>query len=136
MSAGVAYLDASAVVKLFKPEPESSPLAAALAPHEVWVASDVLTVEAACVARRLGREGMVSLAESVVARIELIPFTEAIRERAAAGFSVSLRALDAVHAASALSVKDEITLAMVYDDDLGAALKAEGLTVASPAVDV
>ncbi|MDQ3647915.1 MAG: PIN domain-containing protein [Actinomycetota bacterium] len=136
MSAAVAYLDASAVVKLFKREAESSPLATALAGHELWVASELVTVEAACVARRLGGEGMVALAQSVVARVELIPCTGAIRGRAAASFSVPLRALDAIHAASALSMSDEIASAMVYDADLGAALEAEGLTVASPAAGV
>ncbi len=135
MSAAAAYLDASAVVKLFKPEAESVRLAAALAGHELWVTSELVTVEAACVARRLGGQGMVAAAESVVARIELIPCTEAIRKRAAASFSVALRALDAIHAASALAVREEIALAMVYDGDLGAALEAEGLTVASPATD-
>lgn len=136
MSAGAAYLDASAVVKLFKPEAESSRLAAALEGHEVWVASELVTVEVACAARRMGGEGVVAAAASVVARIELIPFTGAIRERAAASFSVPLRALDAVHAASALSVGEEIAAAMVYDADLGAALEAEGLTVRAPAAGV
>jgi predicted nucleic acid-binding protein len=135
LSAGVAYLDASAVVKLFKPEAESSRLAAALGGHELWAASELVTVEAACAARRVGGEGMVAVAESVLAQIELIPCTEAIRERAGASFSVPLRALDAIHAASALSVRDDIALAMVYDADLGAALQAEGLTVAAPAAD-
>lgn len=129
----VAYLDASAVVKLFKPEAESSSLAATLAGHELWLASELVTVEAACVARRLGDEGLLAAAASVVARIELIPYTAAIGERAAAGFAVPLRALDAIHAASALSLRDEIASVMVYDRDLGVALETEGLTVASPA---
>jgi len=136
LSAGAAYLDASAAVKLFKPEAESSPLAVALEGHELWVASELVTVEVACAARRLGGEGTVAAAASVLARIELIPCTAAIRERAAARFSVPLRALDAIHAASALLVRDEIALAMVYDADLGAAPEAEGLTVTAPAAGV
>jgi len=135
LSAGAAYLDASAVVKLVKPEAGSSPLATALEGHELWVASELVTVEVACAARRMGGEGTVAAAASVLARIELIPCTETIRERAAASFSVPLRALDAIHAASALFVRDEIALAMVYDADLGAALEAEGLTVTAPAAD-
>jgi len=136
LSAGGAYVDASAVVKLFMPEAESSPLAAALAGHELWVASELVTVEVACAARRAGGEDLVATAASVLARIELIPCTGAIRERAAASFSVPLRALDAIHAASALLVRDEIALAMVCDADLGAApLEAEGLTVTAPAAD-
>lgn len=128
----VAYLDASAVVKLFKPEPESSRLAAVLAAHKLWMASELVTVEAGCAARRAGGDSMAALAESVVARLELIPCTEAIRTRAAARFSLPLRALDAIHAATALSVGDYLDAAYVYDADLIGALAAEGLTVASP----
>lgn len=123
-------------MKLFKPEAESSRLAAALEGHELWVASELVTVEAACAARRVGGEAMVATAASVVARIELIPFTGEIRERAGASFAVPLRALDAVHAASALFVRDEIARAVVYDTELGAALEAEGLTVTAPAAGV
>ena len=122
-------------MKLVKPEAGSSPLAAALEGHQLWVASELVTVEVACAARRMEGQGTVAAAASVLARIELIPCTETIRERAAASFSVPLRALDAIHAASALFVRDEIALAMVYDADLGAALEAEGLTVTAPAAD-
>jgi len=73
---------------------------------------------------------------SVLARIELIPCTAAIRERAGASFPVPPRALEAIHAASALFVREEIALAMVYDADLRAALATEGLPVTAPAARV
>jgi len=128
-----AYLDASAVVKLFKLEPESSRLADVLGEYELWTSSELVTVEAACTARRQGNEAMLALAESVVARLELIPLTAAIRRRAGVRFARALRALDAVHAASALSIADDLDVVVVYDADLAAALTVEGLAVTAPA---
>ena len=131
-----AYLDASALVKLFKPEVESPVLAAALRDHEVWISSEIVAVEAACTARRAGDEGMVRLAEAVVASVTLVPFTAAISNRAARAYSRRLRALDAVHAATALAVADECEAIFAYDDDLSLALRAESAVVLSPGAPV
>ena len=76
---------------------------------------------------------MVALAESVVARLELIPLTAAIRARAGARFARALRALDATHAASALSLRGELDVVVVYDAHLAGALTAERLAVIAPA---
>ena len=127
-----AYLDASAVVKLFKPERESVRLAEALARYDLWVSSEVVTVEAACTARRAGGEEMVGAAESIVEALELIPFTLAVRQRAAASFGRPLRVLDAAHAASALTLADDLTVVVAYDAELAGALDAEGLEVLAP----
>lgn len=128
----VAYLDASAVVKLFKPEAESPRLEEVLAGHKLWMASELVTVEAGCAARRAGGERMAAVAETVVARLELVPCTKAIRLRAAASFSQPLRALDAIDAATALGVRDVLDAVYVYDAHLSEVLAAEGLNVASP----
>ncbi len=127
-----AYLDASAVVKLFKPERESVRLAEALARYDLWVSSEVVTVEAACTARRAGGDEMAGVAESVVASLELIPFTPGVRQRAAASFDRALRALDAIHAASALALGDDVAVVVAYDAELAGALEAEGLQVLAP----
>lgn len=126
----VAYLDASAVVKLFKPEPESEALRSALA-SATWLSSELVGVEALCTARRLG-VWTVAGAEEVLRKIERVRFLPAIRDRAGAPFPRPLTALDAVHAASALSVREELDAVYVYDTQLASALAAEGLPVASP----
>lgn len=127
-----AYLDASAIVKLFKPEPESVRLAEALAGYDLWASSEAATVEAVCTARRAGGEEMVAAAQSVVAALELIPFSPAVRRRAEAPFDRALRALDAIHAASALALADDLAAVFAYDADLAGALEAEGLEVVAP----
>ncbi len=49
-----AYLDASALVKLFKAERETDAFRGALMNWPVLVASEQIRVEAVCTARRLG----------------------------------------------------------------------------------
>lgn len=126
------YLDASAVVKLFKPEPESKYLADALKGYELWASSEVVAVEAACAARRAGDLGLMETAGWVVAQLDLLPFTPSIRQRAAGHFDNRLRALDAIHAATSLSVAHDLPTAVAYDIDLIQALAAEGIEVLAP----
>jgi predicted nucleic acid-binding protein len=128
----LAYLDASAVVKLFKPEVESEALTHALNAWPVRASSELLAVEARCAARRLGGADVLERAESTLERISLIACSEAIQARAGREFTRRLRALDAIHAATALALGDVSGVAFVYDVDLAAAMAAEGLEVASP----
>jgi uncharacterized protein len=128
----VAYLDASAVVKLFKFEPQTPEIERALENRSVWVSSEMVSVEALCTARRLGGAQMLTRAERVLLNLERIPFDPAIRKRAGESFKPALRALDAIHAATALALGTELGVAFVYDSDLAAAMVAEGLEVESP----
>lgn len=127
-----AYVDASALVKLFKPERESERLAVVLAGHETLVSAEIVVVEALCTARRLGGQAMFDAAQEEVSRLELVPLSAGLRDRAVAPFARQLRSLDAIHAATALSVARATDVAVVYDLDLAAALSAEGLPVTSP----
>jgi len=54
VTATTAYLDASAAVKLLRPEPETSALRAALAAIAGHVSSELLEIELRCVAHREG----------------------------------------------------------------------------------
>ena len=54
MIATTAYLDASAAVKLLRPEPETSALWTVLAAIPGHVSSEMLEIELRCVARREG----------------------------------------------------------------------------------
>lgn len=47
----------------------------------------------------------------------------------------NLRTLDAIHLATALSLGDDLTLLISYDDRLTQAAAAAGIEVASPAAD-
>lgn len=128
-----SYLDASALVKLFKPEEESAELARHVE-DRIWISAEIVVVEVICTARRLGDDAMLQRAERLAARLELVPLTAHVRGRAVQAFARPLRSLDALHAAAALSVAEDLDLAVVYDIDLAAAMSAEGITVESPGV--
>ncbi len=127
-----AYLDASAVVKLFKAEAESRALVRELRSRAAWLSSELVAVEARCTARRLGGAGMLTGAEQALSNIELIGLTRSIRDRAGRPFELPLRALDALHAATVLALGDRIGAVFAYDSDLSRAIAAEGFDVIAP----
>ncbi|MDP9136407.1 MAG: type II toxin-antitoxin system VapC family toxin [Actinomycetota bacterium] len=128
-----AYLDASALVKLMRPEPETEALIEALAHWPVRIASEVVVVELGCTARRLGGEDLLDRAGTIVDGLDLIPFSATIRKRAVAtAFDPPLRALAAIHLATALELGDDLDAFVAYDDHLRRAADAERLGVESP----
>lgn len=129
----VAYLDASALVKLFKPEPETDALSRTLADWPVWASSELLAVEARCTARRLGDGPMLAEAAAALAGVDLVRYTAAIRERAGGSFQPALRALDAIHLATALTIQNDLGILVAYDEDLRAAGAIYGLPIRAPA---
>jgi predicted nucleic acid-binding protein len=93
----------------------------------------LLVVEVRCTARRSGLADEAQRAERVLAAIQLRSYGPAIRHDAGTmAFAPALRALDAIHLATALSMRDDLAVLIAYDRELLAAARAEGLTVASP----
>lgn len=128
-----AYLDASALVKLMRPEPESEALVEALARWPVRIASEVVLVELACTARRLGGAELRDRAKAIADGLHLIPFSPAIRERAVGtAFDPPLRALDAIHLSTALELGADLDGFVAYDDDLCRAAEGRRLVVHRP----
>jgi predicted nucleic acid-binding protein len=127
-----AYVDASALVKLFKAERETEAFRAALADWPVQVASEVIRVEAICTARRLGGEDVLRRARAALERISLIPVTPEIIELATDVHAPPLRAIDAIHLATALSMRDDLGAMFVYDSDLLAAATVDRLNPLAP----
>ena len=127
-----AYLDASALVKLFKPERETAAFRHALNAWPVQVSSELIRVEGVCTARRLGGEEVLERALAVLDSIDLIPISPEIIELATNTFLPPLRAMDAIHLATALSMRDDLGTIFVYDGDLHAAALAQGLSAAAP----
>lgn len=128
----LAYLDASALVKLFKPERETAALIGALEAWPTRVSSCVIAVEAACAAHRIDTADAITRADAAVTRIELVSLSEAILTRARRPHDPPLRALDAIHLATAIELGDAVGSFIGYDDDLLIAARAAGLTVESP----
>ncbi len=127
-----AYIDASALVKLFKAEPETEAFRAALSDWPVQVASELIRVEAACTARRLGGNDVLQRAHAALERISLIPISPEIIELATDEYVPALRAMDAIHLATALAMREDLGAVFVYDNDLHAAAAARQLNALAP----
>ncbi|HEY2719580.1 MAG TPA: type II toxin-antitoxin system VapC family toxin [Solirubrobacteraceae bacterium] len=128
----VAYIDASALVKLFKAERETEAFRAALRDWPVQVASELIRVEAVCTARRLGDQDALQRAGEALEQITLIPITPEIIELATGAHAPPLRAMDAVHLATALTMREDLGSVFVYDSDLHAAAQGHGLNALAP----
>lgn len=127
-----AYIDASALVKLFKAERETEAFRTALTDWPVQVASELIRVEAICTARRLGGQDVLQRANVILERINLIPLTAQIIELATDAYAPPLRAMDAIHLATALTMRDDLGAMFVYDGDLHAAAGAHRLNPIAP----
>jgi hypothetical protein len=124
------YIDASALVKLLVPEPESRALDDALGPGDEFVSSDLVKVEAMRAVKRIGRE-VRGRPEQWLERISLVRVTVGIRDRAAAIGARRLRALDAIHLATMESLPGLDGL-LAYDRRLIAGAQDLGIRVLSP----
>jgi predicted nucleic acid-binding protein len=128
----LVYLDASALVKLVAPEPESSALARFLADWESRVTSRISAVEVGRAVRRAAVPELVELADGLLDSIAFIELDAEIARLAGLLEPPALRSLDAVHVASALSLGSDAGPFVVYDVRLREAADAAGLEVTGP----
>lgn len=130
------YLDASAIVKLVADEPESAALRAWVLEQSRLVTNRISSVEVVRALRRKGAQGSRRALGAVQAAFQSVAILEldaAVAERAANLVPPTLRSLDAVHLASALSLADEVDVLVTYDQRLADAARAASLTVVAPA---
>jgi predicted nucleic acid-binding protein len=123
------YLDASAITKLVVAEAESRALRARVQ-GERLVSSRIAFVE---VSKAVARANPDADAGPVLARLALVELDAELARIAAAAGGSGLRALDAIHLASALRVARDIAAFVTYDDHQAAAVEAAGLPVETPA---
>ena len=128
----MVYLDSSAIVKLAVSEPESGALRQYLAAHADRVSSGLARVEVLRALQRTdANDATVLHAEQIFERIALVALDEPVLRAAARLPPKSLRSLDAVHLATALSL-DGLEAFVTYDRRLHAAAAAVGVAVAAP----
>jgi len=129
----VIYLDSSAILKLVRAEAESAALGDWLAGRSKTrvLTSELGRVEVLRAARRVG-EAVVAEAHTVIGDIDLIPLDRRVQDLACEFGTPMLRTLDALHLASALLVREELTDFVAYDRRLSAVAEAAGLPVATP----
>jgi predicted nucleic acid-binding protein len=96
-----------------------------------YVSSALLGVEAIRACGRYG-EKYAADARSFLADVALLPLDPEVLDEAASIDPQKLRSLDALHLATALSVRDEIGVFISYDDRLASAARDRGLVVSRP----
>ena len=95
------------------------------------LSSQVSVVEVVRVCRRVDAR-LEAAARRRLAGLDLVPISTAVVERASHGGSASLRSLDAIQLATALSVAGDLEALIAYDRRLLDAAAQERLPVASP----
>jgi len=130
----VIYLDSSALVKLALAAPESAALARWLAERadQPLVSSALHRAE---VPRAVwqAEPGALPRSYRVLKRIARVALTADVLDESAAVPPQALAPAQAIHLASALAVREDLTAFVAYDVSLLAAAEDAGLPVASPA---
>ena len=127
------YLDSSALLKLVFEEPESAALDDWLSARSDLpvVSSELAKVEVVRACRRIEADALPE-ARALLAALDLIPLTSDVLDDAADVGETLLRSLDAIHLASALTIRDELSAFVAYDLRLGDAAAVAGLPVVRP----
>lgn len=126
------YLDTSTAAKVVLRERESLALRGWLDGQVGPGVSSVITkIELTRAAARRG-DSLVSDAEQTLGRLALLDVSDDIVERACVVGGPHLRALDAIHLATALRLAEDLTAFVTYDRQLGRAALDAGLPVVSP----
>jgi len=128
----IAYLDSSALVKLMVREDETSALEADLAGRDGLVTSRLAEVECRRAAERAGNRRLLQRVSEVFDSIYLLDLTAPVLAHAARLRPSSIRSLDTIHIAAAISVGDSELDLITYDDRMAEAARANGLRVAQP----
>jgi predicted nucleic acid-binding protein len=118
-------------VKLPLREAEQEALLRELAEWDGYVSSALLGVEAIRACGRYGEEYAVD-ARSFLADVALMPLDDAVLAEAASIDPTGLRSLDALHLATALSIREEVGAFIAYDERLAVAAEGKGFTVLQP----
>jgi len=130
--AGLIYLDASAIVKLVVEELESPALRDALRGRPRRVSSALALVEVHLAAARRSPAPPSGRVRTILAGLTLIPVDQPALESAAGLGEYGLRALHAVHLATARSLSADLETFIAYDQRLSAAAHASGLSTEEP----
>ena len=133
MNGSVVYLDSSAVLKLIFEEDETHALGRFLVDHPLRCCSVVGRVEVLRIARLVDDHLVAAQAHDVLAGIHLVDLDALTIRRAIDVDPRALRALDAIHLATALSLEPDLEGMVVYDKRLRDAARTAGLAVWAPA---
>ncbi|MCO5974686.1 type II toxin-antitoxin system VapC family toxin [Actinoallomurus soli] len=128
------YLDSAAVVKLVHAEAESQALRDWLDARADtgWISSALLEIESFRALARYAPEAAARL-HPVLDLIEVVELQPSIRILAQTIRPVTVRSVDAIHLATALRIRTQLTSFVTYDKRLAEAAAGVGLVVDMPA---
>lgn len=133
----IFYADASALVKLVREEPESDLLRAYLADADI-VTSELSVTEIPRAVRRaaahdhgLSLDLLIERTGELLEAVALRPLDRPLLAAAGALVEPALRALDAVHVASAVDL-ESVDAFITYDERQAAAARLAGLRTVAP----
>lgn len=128
------YLDTSAAAKLVLSESESDALAMFLVERITTpLVSSVLLYPELVRAVNRHRPELAERAVALLQRIMMVPLDHAIVVGSATVGNPLVRTLDALHLATAVTIRSELDVLITYDKRLAESAEALGLTVAAPA---
>jgi predicted nucleic acid-binding protein len=127
-----AYLDSSALVKLAVREDETAALESDVVHREALFTSIVAETELRRAIGRAGKPPRPHQVDDVLGAVFLAALTSSIVQRAGRLTPTSLRTLDALHVATALSLDVPELEFITYDDRQADAARACGLHVVQP----
>jgi uncharacterized protein len=128
VTARLAYLDTSAYVKLPLEEPGHQELRSEFSRWDGYVSSMLLGAEAIRACARYGANHARD-ARTWLESVSLLPLDDSVLDAATSLLPPGLRTLDALHLATALSVRDEIGAFFTFDRRLREAAEENGLPV-------
>jgi uncharacterized protein len=130
--AAFVYLDSSAIVKLVLEEAESLSLRDALRSHPQRVSSALAMVEVHLAAARRAPAPSRERVNTILAGLSLISVDQRVLESAARPGGTRLRALDAIHLATAATLGKDLHALIAYDQRMLGAARAAGLPTERP----
>jgi predicted nucleic acid-binding protein len=129
----VIYLDSSALLKLLHREAESEALGRWLSAQAGTpvLSSALAKVEVIRACRRVDAAALPA-AQALLAGLDIVPLSSAVIDQAADVGGTTLRSLDAIHLASALSIGGDLSAFVAYDHRLSDAAVVAGLQLVAP----
>ncbi len=132
MNEGLVYLDSSAIMKLVFEERETPALAGFLQEWPHRTSSTLARVEVMVSVRRVDDDDVHREAVSILNGIHLVHPDHRMFTAACTTDPPLVRALDAIHLATAVALGPELAGMVVYDHRLAEAARRAGITVWAP----
>lgn len=134
---GVPYVDTSALVKLAVREIESAAVESELRAWERVATSELTSIELPRAATRARIDGRAEVADGrvvmeILAAVAVVSLTEDVRALAAQMEPATLRTLDAVHLASALTLGEDLAGVLTYDRRMSDVAEERDVMVLAP----